>query len=42
MPKISKYFPVMTWSEAFKDFLHRAVRIRMILLAHVARESAMP
>ena len=32
----------MKWSEAFTDLLYRAVRIRMIPLAYVVRESVEP
>ena len=42
MPKISKALPVMKWSEAFTDFLHRVVGIRMIPLAYVVREDVVP
>jgi len=39
VPKIGKALPVMKWSEAFTDFLHRVVGIRMIPLAYVVREN---
>ena len=42
VPKTSKALPVMKWSEAFTDFLHRVVGIRMILLAYVVRENVVP
>lgn len=37
VPKITKQFPVMRWSEAFKDFLQRVIGERTIPLAYVIR-----
>ncbi len=39
VPKISKGLPVLKWTEAFTDFLHRVVGPRTIPLAYVIRET---
>ena len=38
VPKISKALPVIKWTEAFQDFLHRIIGVRLIPLAYVIRE----
>lgn len=38
VPKISKTLSVIKWTEAFTDFLHRHIGIRMIPLAYVTRD----
>ena len=35
--KISKSLPIIKWTEAFQDFLHRIIGARMIPLAYVTR-----
>ena len=35
VPKISKALPIIKWTEAFQDFLNRAIGARMIPLAYV-------
>ena len=35
VPKITKALPIIKWTEAFQDFLSRAIGIRMIPLAYV-------
>ena len=35
--KISKSLPIIKWTEAFQDFLHRVIGVRMIPLAYVTR-----
>ena len=35
VPKITKALPIIKWMEAFQDFLHQIIRVRMILLAYV-------
>ena len=37
VPKISKSLPIIKWTEAFQDFLHRVIGVRMIPLAYVTR-----
>ena len=37
VPKISKSLPIIKWTEAFQDFLHRVIGFRMIPLAYVTR-----
>jgi hypothetical protein len=37
-PKITKSLGVVEWSEAFIDYLHRCIGVRMIPLAYVVRE----
>ena len=37
-PTINKSLPVMKWTEAFSDHLHRCIGVRMIPLAYVIRE----
>ena len=37
VPKITKALPIIKWTEAFKDFLHRVIGARMIPLAYVIR-----
>ena len=35
IPKVSKSLPIIKWTEAFQDFLHRVIEVRMIPLAYV-------
>jgi hypothetical protein len=43
VPKISKTLPIIKWSEAFKDMLHRKIGVRNVALAYVARlDAAVP
>ena len=42
VPKISKALPVIKWTEAFRDFLHRVIGVRMIPLAYVIRTDVVP
>ena len=35
VPKITKALPIIKWTEAFQDFLHRMIGARMIPLAYV-------
>ena len=35
VPKITKALPIIKWTEAFQDFLHQIIGVRMILLAYV-------
>ena len=37
VPKITKALPIIKWTEAFQDFLHRVIGARMIPLAYVIR-----
>ena len=37
VPKITKALPIIKWTEAFKDFLHRVIGARTIPLAYVIR-----
>ena len=37
VPKISKALPVIKWTEAFKDYLHRIIGVREIPLAYIIR-----
>ena len=37
VPKITKALPIIKWTEAFQDFLHRVIGARMIPLAYVVR-----
>ncbi len=39
-PKISRCLPVINWTEAFFDFLHRVIGARTIPLAYVLRQEA--
>jgi hypothetical protein len=39
VPKISKTLSIIKWTEAFTDFLHRNIGIRLIPLAYVVRET---
>ena len=38
VPKISKSLPIIKWTEAFQDHLHRVIGVRMIPLAYVIRK----
>ena len=38
VPKISKTLSVIKWTEAFADYLHRNIGVRMIPLVYVTRE----
>jgi len=43
VPKITKALPVIKWTEAFRDYLHRVIGVRTIPLAYVIRpEGAVP
>ena len=33
--KIMKTLPIMKWTEAFQDYLHRVISVRVILLAYI-------
>ena len=35
VPKITKTLPIMKWTEAFQDYLHRVIGVRVILLAYI-------
>ena len=35
VPKITKALPVIKWTEAFRDYLHRTIGVRTIPLAYV-------
>ena len=35
VPKITKTFPIMKWTEAFQDYLHRVIGVRVIPLAYI-------
>ena len=35
VPKITKALPIIKWTEAFQDFLHQIIGVRMIPLAYV-------
>ena len=37
VPTITKALPIIKWTEAFQDFLHRVIGARMIPLAYVVR-----
>jgi hypothetical protein len=37
VPKITKALPVIKWTEAFRDYLHRMIGVRTIPLAYVIR-----
>ena len=37
VPTITKALPIIKWTEAFQDFLHRVIGARMIPLAYVTR-----
>ena len=39
VPKISKSLPIMKWTEAFQDYLHRTIGVRTIPLAYIMRET---
>ena len=41
LPKTSKAFPVMKWSESLTDFLCQVVGIRMIPFAYVVKNNVM-
>jgi hypothetical protein len=38
--RISKALPIIKWTEAFRDYLHRAIGVCTILLAYVIRPEA--
>jgi hypothetical protein len=38
VPKITKALPIIKWTEAFADFIHRIIGVRTIPLAYVIRE----
>ena len=35
VPKITRSLPIIKWTEAFQDFLHRVIGVRTIPLAYV-------
>ena len=37
VPKICKSLPIMKWTEAFQDYLHRTIGVRTIPLAYITR-----
>ena len=39
IPKTSKSLPIMKWTEAFQDYLHRTIGVRTIPLAYITREA---
>ena len=39
VPKISKSLPIMKWTDAFQDYLHRTIGVRTIPLAYITRET---
>ena len=39
VPRISKSLPIMKWTEAFQDYLHRTIGVRTIPLANIMRET---
>ena len=40
VPKITKALPIIKWTEAFRDYLHRVIGVRTIPLAYVIRPEA--
>ena len=38
VPKITKALPIIKWTQAFADYLHRVIGVRTIPLAYVIRE----
>jgi hypothetical protein len=42
VPKITKTLSIIKWTEAFTDFLHRKIGVRMVPLAYVVRELVAP
>jgi hypothetical protein len=42
VPKISKTLSIIKWTEAFTDFLHRKIGVRMVPLAYVVRDVVTP
>ena len=40
VPKITKALPIIKWTEAFRDYLHRIIGVRTIPLAYVIRSDA--
>ena len=42
VPKTSKTLSIIKWTEAFTDFLHRKIGVRMVPLAYVVREVVDP
>jgi hypothetical protein len=40
VPMISKALPIIKWTEAFRDYLHRVIGVRTIPLAYVIRPEA--
>ena len=39
-PRISKALPIIRWTEAFLDHLHRCIGVRLIPLAYVMRSNS--
>jgi hypothetical protein len=42
VPKITKTLSIIKWTEAFTDFLHRKIGVRMVPLAYIVRELVTP
>jgi hypothetical protein len=42
VPKITKALPMIKWTEAMLDYLHRIIGVRTITLAYVVRELVIP
>jgi hypothetical protein len=42
VPKITKTLSIIKWTEAFTDFLHRKIGVRMVPLAYVVRDLVVP
>ena len=40
VPMITKALPIIKWTEAFRDYLHRVIGVRTIPLAYVIRPNA--
>jgi hypothetical protein len=42
VPKMTKTLSIIKWTEAFTDFLHRKIGVRMVPLAYIVREQVVP
>jgi hypothetical protein len=42
VPKITKALPIVKWTEAFRDYMHRTVGVRTVPLAYVIHPVATP
>jgi hypothetical protein len=42
VPKITKTLSIIKWTEAFTDFLHRKIGVRMVQLAYIIHEVVIP